>query len=78
MMSKARHFELFDYYLSFWVDFNLFITCLLKQISTNMFRPWLSKYKNLSTNEDHFQNDQNETYEENLDDFTLYLSDVSH
>ena len=42
-----------------------------------MFRPWLSKYQNLSTNDDHFQNGQNQTDEDNLDDFTLYLSDVS-
>ena len=38
-----------------------------------MFRPWLSKYQNPSTNE----NGQNGTYEDNMDDFTLYLSDVS-
>ena len=42
-----------------------------------MFRPWLSKYQNPSTNEDDFQNGKNETDDDNLDDFTLYLSDVS-
>ena len=42
-----------------------------------MFRPWLSKYQNCSTNEDPFLNSENEMYENSLDDFTLYLSDVS-
>ena len=40
-----------------------------------MFRPWVSKLQNSLTNVDHLQN---ETYEDNLDDFTLYLSDVSY
>ena len=39
-----------------------------------MFKPWRSKFQNPPTNEDHIQN---ETYEDNLDDFTLYLSEVS-
>ena len=43
-----------------------------------MFRLWLSKYQNRSTNEDPFQNSENEMYENNLDDFTLYLRDVSY
>ena len=42
-----------------------------------MSRPWLSKIQKSSTNVDHLQNGQSETYENNLDDFTLYLSEVS-
>ena len=39
-----------------------------------MIRPWLAKYQKLPTN---VENGQNDTYENNFDDFTLYLSDVS-
>ena len=40
-----------------------------------MFKPWFSKSPT-NTDDFHIHNGQNETYENNLDDFTLYLSDV--
>ena len=39
-----------------------------------MIRPWLAKYIKLPTN---VENGQNDTYDNNFDDFTLYLSEFS-
>ena len=42
-----------------------------------MFKSWLTNSQKSSTNTDHQQNGQNEVCENPIDDFTLYLSDVS-